>query len=235
MNTNTNNTLPCFGGPRDGDEIICVNSRGEVITKSYVDGNLERHYELLGDGYYWVPTLLRLDIPVPPKPRADWNAIMNNPPDIGPTPRSRRKGPWISLAIALGAIITVAALNTRPRHDDPPVKSNAPVEALSAPEPTPAPTHLSLSSDNNTVILTASEPTPVEVRRAEPAPTPTFRLAHMPDGSSLAVRILGAFTRQEELPLTGNVVGDVYYVGRFPFVWTQLNNGMGAWIDPQIK
>jgi hypothetical protein len=57
----------------------------------------------------------------------------------------------------------------------------------------------------------------------------------MPDGSSMAVRILGAFTRQEELPLTGNVVGDVYYVGRFPFVWTQLNNGTGAWIDPQIK
>jgi hypothetical protein len=56
----------------------------------------------------------------------------------------------------------------------------------------------------------------------------------MPDGSSLAIRILGAFTRQEELPLTGNVVGDAYYVGRFPFVWIRLQSGQGVWVDPKI-
>jgi hypothetical protein len=56
----------------------------------------------------------------------------------------------------------------------------------------------------------------------------------MPDGSSLVVTILGAVSRQEELPLSGNSIGDTYYVAGVPFVWTDLSGG-GGWLDPAIE
>ena len=98
---------------------------------------------------------------------------------------------------------------------------------------TPAPTLTSPS---------ISEATPAPAPQATPTPeaTPEIRRAHriarahMPDGSSLVVTILGAVSRQEELPLSGNSIGDTYYVAGVPFVWTDLSGG-GGWLDPAIE
>ena len=129
--------------------------------------------------------------------------------------------------MVLTAIAWVAALHSQPKAapapvDDTPRERPAlmmqrPNEVVSAPTP-------------------ASTPEP-EVRRAEPVEVrraARVAVTHMPDGSSIVVeRILGKVFQQEDLPLTGNP-GDAYIVAGIPFVWTQLANGQGAWIDPQI-
>ena len=52
-------------------------------------------------------------------------------------------------------------------------------------------------------------------------------------GESVQATFLGKLNRQEDLPLTGNHVGDAYFVGAQTFVWVAPNGESGMWIDPQ--
>jgi hypothetical protein len=144
---------------------------------------------------------------------------------------------WSAIVISLGGILLVTYEGIRQgaaaaREDAPaPVATSVPTP-ITPPVGTVPSGHISL-----TAPTLVPEPTPFpqsepEVRRAEPV---KVGLAHMPDGSSQVVRILGQVSQQENLPLTANHPGDTYLVGSVPFVWTQLNNGTGAWIDPQIE
>jgi hypothetical protein len=132
----------------------------------------------------------------------------------------------VFIALALGSRKDPPAITPEPQWTrEPRVWNDEPAQAeatpISIPEPTPD----------------AYDPWKhwKPVPRAEPVPMRPDAVAHMPDGNTQAITVMGAVNRQEELPLKNNSIGDTYYVAGIPFVWTQLDNGTGAWIDPIIK
>lgn len=147
----------------------------------------------------------RFETVLPDNLRRRYRSV-TQPPYIRPKVRRRAFG-WLAvIALLISAAVIAAALLSRQKDD---IVSLPPAIPAFSPPATPAPTP------------------EVRVLRAEPV---KHSVAHMPDGTLINVRLLGPVATQEELPLTGNHIGDTRYVGWYPFVWVSP----GVWIDPVI-
>jgi hypothetical protein len=180
------------------------------------------------------------------------------PPAPPPKPAAvRRSGfpRWpLGLVMVLSAVLFIAlALTSR---KNPPVtvlplveSPGWPAESTLVPAPAPAPSEQSEADWQRRVkkyadriaaqearyaariANTPSTPVPapaIEVRRAE---LTGYFWVQMPDSEWQRIRLLGHVNVQEQLPFSGNVIGDAYAIGREVFVWVSP----GQWIDPVVK
>jgi hypothetical protein len=220
-----------IGGPDDGMEYNMPPGYPPFDQILLRTENPEGFYYREADGkYYWRFKITELPKPVTlPQPQP----VISQNPWVSLIPR-------IALVVGFIIVLLIVFQVSAYLHADRP--KAIPYAGLGVPTASWAPGSQN-NTDNDHVIPSPSwKPTepdpwkhwkpvpraqPVEVRRATRAV-----LAHMPDGSTQVLTVVGTVTQQEELPLSGNSIGDTYFVAGIPFVWTQLNNGTGAWIDP---
>jgi hypothetical protein len=135
-------------------------------------------------------------------------------------------GPFIAIAIVCTGIATVALLNRdTPNATPAPRVTHATLVATPTPIATPMPTPMPTPTPAPTPALTS------EVRRAEPV---SENPVVMPYGEVVFnVKYRGKLSSQEQLPLKGNHLGDMFKIGKDVFVWVAPDTNPGMWIDPQ--
>jgi hypothetical protein len=151
---------------------------------------------------------------------------------------------WLAGAIVFGAMIVALAIGLPGRHETqqtaamPEPTSTARPAQIAPPPPTPA--LAAAGRPALTAAATAPRATLVKLPppRAVLVRLPQWRIGEgrpvmMPYGLEVAARLNGRLPFTDLLPVSGNAIGDTWFIGDSAWVWVVAPGaGTANWIDP---
>lgn len=155
--------------------------------------------------------------------------------DLSPQIRGQPRIPFsVGFLLGIGALIFVFGWLAWPRTNADPIGDGRLNNARATPTPVaiaPAPRaeliRLNPNVPRATLVNLGTPVVPTKVQMGE-----SFWV-QMPDQRWIVASAMGRANRLEELPLTGNRIGDARWIGEHCFVWLNpIGQTNPTWIDP---